>query len=544
MRRRLTSLLALCALSVACGGAPTARDKGRPIDTLRERASAAPNDKNLWLELAVAEHLADGGDEKRAREAIAHARKIGVSSIRLTFIEAEQHVLEARPQQALEAYLQLLAQAPSSSDPLTPWLSEAAFSALIDMNDAVDDYRTRVRGALTALEPHKAKLGLTSLHALAMQNVAHAIFDGDMARAQTIAQNAGCVQRAQVAGPFGPRELIGFDRQWPAEKPGPLADKHDLGPGRGVQPTRTLETRRCVLSLGRGAHDALAGTSIVRVELTAASAGMHALRIESPNSFVVWLDGKELARSDLRKEPPFGVRYLPVELSRGHARAQAQGQLAPPQPGAVAEPAARRSVGTRAHTPARPLRRARPLPGQQALALARRCRHGPRAAAHQRPEGAQRALAGAGGRGQPRRPAAQPGAAPRPRARPAAQSREGERSGLVPRRGPGQPRGRRGAHQGSHRRPARRSPALPRGHRHRDHALRAPAPARLRRGGRPRARPAAQAAAARLCGARSVSGQRARTRTYGRSRAAGARTARVRRQLQCALCLAQGAAQV
>lgn len=306
-----------CALLVSCGGARSARESSRPIDTLRERASAAPNDKELWLELTVAEHLYDGGEPERAREALAHARKLGVSSMRLTFIEAEQHVLEARPRQALEAYLRLLALAPTASDPLSPWLAETAFSALLDMNDAVDDYRPRVRKALAELAPQREKLGLTSVHALAMQQAAQAVQDGDMERATALAHDAGCIQRAQVAGPFGPRDLLGFDKEWPAEKPGALAPTYELGPGRGERPTRTIETRRCVLSLGRGAHDALPGTSIVRSELSVESAGLHALRIESPNSFVLWVDGKELARGDLRKEPPFGVRYVPVELSAG-----------------------------------------------------------------------------------------------------------------------------------------------------------------------------------------------------------------------------------
>src|SRR4051794_16158715 len=81
---QLRCLLLMSMLCVACGGARSARDAARPIDALRERASAAPDDKELWLELTVAEHLYDGGEPKRARDALAHAKKIGVSSMRLT----------------------------------------------------------------------------------------------------------------------------------------------------------------------------------------------------------------------------------------------------------------------------------------------------------------------------------------------------------------------------------------------------------------------------------------------------------------------------
>jgi hypothetical protein len=310
------TLLALCVLLAACAH-PRTRQRPRPIDDLRERAAEHPNDKQAWLELALAEHLFDGADPVRARQALERAKQLGVSSLRLTFIEAEEHVLEARPGRALDAYFALLAAAPDSSDPLAPWLAESAFAALSDMNDAVDDYRTRLREAARSLEAKRARLGLTSAHQLAMQQLGQALLDGDLARAKSAAQLAGCVQNARVAGPFGPRELLGFDRDLEAQKPGPLAKEYDLGPGRGVQPVRSIETRRCVLPLGRGAHDVLPGTSVLRAELEVAQAGPHALRIESPNSFVVWVDGRELARADLRTQHPFGVRYVPLELEAG-----------------------------------------------------------------------------------------------------------------------------------------------------------------------------------------------------------------------------------
>jgi hypothetical protein len=311
------ALLTVVALLASCAHPRGGHQRPRAIDGLRERAADHPNDKQAWLELAIAEHLFDGADPARAREAAARARQLGATSLRLTFVEAEQHVLEARPDRALDAYLALLAAAPDSSDPLAPALAESAFASLADMNDAVDDYRARVREATRALEAKRARLGLTSAHQLAMQQLGQALLDGDLARAQSAAKQAGCVQQVQVAGPFGPRELLDFDRELPAQKPGPLAKEYDLGPGRGVQPVRSIETRRCVLPLGRGVHDALPGTSVVRAELEVAQAGPHALRIESPNSFVLWVDGHELARADLRTQHPFGVRYVPLELPAG-----------------------------------------------------------------------------------------------------------------------------------------------------------------------------------------------------------------------------------
>jgi cellulose synthase operon protein C len=311
-------LLALClCAAAACARPQTPPKTPRPIDRARDRAAAEPNSREAWHELALAEHLFDGGEPLRAREALARAKLLGAHSLRLSFIEAEEHVLEGRPAQALDGYLRVLHDAPGADDTLAPWIVEGAFSALSEMNDAVDDYRPRVRAVLAELVPQKDKLGLTAAHQLALQLLGHALFDGDSERAQAAARSAGCVQKVEVAGAFGPRELLGFDQQFEAEKPGPLAREYELGPNRGVQPTRSLETKRCVLSLGRGAHDALPGTSVVRAELEIAQAGLYALRIESPNSFVLWIDGREVQRVDLRKEHPFGMRYVAISLEAG-----------------------------------------------------------------------------------------------------------------------------------------------------------------------------------------------------------------------------------
>jgi hypothetical protein len=325
--------LLACALLAGCAH-PRTRQRPRPIDDLRERAAEHPNDKQAWLELALAEHLFDGADPVRARQALERAKQLGVTSLRLTFIEAEEHVLEARPGRALDAYFALLAAAPDSSDPLAPWLAESAFAALSDMNDAVDDYRARLREAARSLEAKRARLALTSAHQLAMQQLGQALLDGDLARAKSAAQLAGCVQNAQVAGPFGPRELLGFDRDLEAQKPGPLGKEYDLGPGRGVQPVRSIETRRCVLPLGRGAHDVLPAHRVTQ-QLRGLGGRTRAGARRSAHATPV--------RRALR----------PAHARSGQARAQAQDQLAPPQPGALARAGPRGSRGGRAHAPAR-----------------------------------------------------------------------------------------------------------------------------------------------------------------------------------------------
>jgi cellulose synthase operon protein C len=324
----------LCALLlVSCGGLQRRgqRDE-RPIHRLRGVAEVNDDDPGLALELAIGEHLFDGGEPARARRALQHAidlaqrkhRKgpskpgpMSSNELELTFVRAEHNVLEGDPAAAFTDYLALLEGAAGASDARAPFFAEVALLSLSDMNDATDDYRQRMHDALLRLRDRADSLGLAASHQLRLSLTADAARSGDAAAARSYAQQAGCVQRLDAAGPFGPRELLGFDLLFTAEKAGPLAAQHDLGPGRGVRPLRTIETRRCAFGLGRGAHDALPGTTVVRSEVQLGAAGAYALRTESPNSYVVYVDGQEAARVDPRTRPATGLRYLPLQLSAG-----------------------------------------------------------------------------------------------------------------------------------------------------------------------------------------------------------------------------------
>ena len=111
-----------CVLAAgACGGAQRGGRKGaRPIDALREEAEDRPGDKGVAVELALGEHLYDGGDPERARRAVERAKALAEGdpqlALRVLFLEAEQRVLEGEPERALDAYLRLLARAPTSPD--------------------------------------------------------------------------------------------------------------------------------------------------------------------------------------------------------------------------------------------------------------------------------------------------------------------------------------------------------------------------------------------------------------------------------------------
>ncbi len=323
----------LCAVLIAaCGARSKTPGKERPIDRLRAQAADEPNNGELWSSLLAHEMFADGGDPVRARAALQHVQKLNAAPLRTQFVSAELGVLEGHPSKALDAYIATLKLARGSSDPIAASLAEASITSLSDMNDAVDDYRPRVDRALEELALEPEKLGLNAAHLLRMQRLGRALTRGDTSAARKEAAAAGCVQRAEVAGAFGPRELLGFDSALPGESSGALASEYDLGPGRGKVKKRLIETHRCVLALGRGSHDAWPGSSLVRAEITVKNAGSHALRIESPNSVVLWVDGKQIARFDTRSEQTFGVRYVPLNLSAGSHEIRAKVSSRHPNP--------------------------------------------------------------------------------------------------------------------------------------------------------------------------------------------------------------------
>src|SRR5688572_8686340 len=110
-RRAIVWLSCAALLVVGCRGAVTQTPKTqRPIDILRERAADHPDDPKVWTELAIHEHLGDGGDPAQARRALERAQKLTGNALRLALLAAELDVLEGKPEAALDHYLDVLAR--------------------------------------------------------------------------------------------------------------------------------------------------------------------------------------------------------------------------------------------------------------------------------------------------------------------------------------------------------------------------------------------------------------------------------------------------
>jgi len=242
-------VLALSSVS-ACGGTTTPHALG--IEEIRRRAQAAPQDPRAQADWAEAELLLPDGDGEAAERAIAHALELRPDEARLTFLRGLERQVHGEPDAALEAFLRTVTLAAERPDDDAAALAEVALALLTELDDGAAGYAPRVRAALEPLFARPGRIGPAAHHAIGSVLAELAYRRGAMDEVRAIARANGCPSEWRVAGPFGPRQLLGFDRALGPEAPGPLEASYDLGPGRGVRATRTLEPRACALHLGGG----------------------------------------------------------------------------------------------------------------------------------------------------------------------------------------------------------------------------------------------------------------------------------------------------
>jgi tetratricopeptide (TPR) repeat protein len=318
MKKLATSLLwlGLCSsLGLASGCAAHLQQAPRSISALRADAAASPKDVAAQQHLALAELFAADGDVTSFDAQFARAVVLAPADPRLLFaagIESDGH---AHPTRALDYYLRALSAAPSSQDPIAPHIAELVIHAIGGLQGSVPGYTAKVRPALERALAD-ARLSAPARNGAGTLLMQFAYQRGDRDAAQRIAAGIGCITTFRAVGPFGPRDLLGFDSDKSVQPGKPLADQYDLGPNRGLQKTRDLGARGCSINLG-GGPIAEGGTSYAQSYIDVARAGDYVLRFESPNSTALWVDGRSVARVDRRAQLEPDVLFLPLTLSKG-----------------------------------------------------------------------------------------------------------------------------------------------------------------------------------------------------------------------------------
>jgi tetratricopeptide (TPR) repeat protein len=277
---------------------------------------ASPDNAALQSTLAIAETFANEGDPLRASSQVDRALQLSPDRADLALISGLINEATGHPDHAFDHYQRALLAAIGKTDPTSIRVAEVAVVGISGLYDTVPNYNDRTRALLEPLATSTSALNVAARNAAISLLLSLAERRGDVAGATLLTGLHGCVTQVRVAGPFGPHDLIGFDRTFPPQPNAPLADSYDLGPRRGERATRNVVADGCAINLG-GGPVAEGGVTYAQGRFTPAQAGRVVLRLSTPNSAEVFIDGTTVARVDRRVVVTANTIYLPVTLSAG-----------------------------------------------------------------------------------------------------------------------------------------------------------------------------------------------------------------------------------
>ena len=303
-----------CAMLLAgCGARSTVTERSA-IEVLRERAAAHPDDAALQRELVLGEHFLPDGDLDRARSGFSRILEASPDDALMLSLRADDHFTHGEYRAGNEDALHAIEAATNSSDPLGIAMGRLEIwqtIARLDKPSSRDRFEALFRRLLADpkhLDDAETRFTLQKIIGDIEQ------LNGKFAEAKATYAAAGCPDTWKVAGPFGPRELLGFDDVVPAQGSGAMLPEYDLGPGRGIRKTRELDAQNCSLAVG-GGPVADGGTTIAETKIRVAEAGHYVVRLESPNAIELWVDAQRVIRRDSRVGPAPRIFYQAIDLT-------------------------------------------------------------------------------------------------------------------------------------------------------------------------------------------------------------------------------------
>jgi len=249
---------------------------------------------------------------------MARAVALAPEDVGLAYAQGVIAAHRGRPSEAVDALLRVLQHGADSTDTLaTDYVAESLLM-LRGLSTDVPTLYERVIPSVEAVYRAPGNLGFTARRIAFFWLLDRARVTGDVARVTTLEQEMSCPTSARVAGPFGIYPMRAFDATLPAEGSGPMAARYDLGPGRGVAATRTVEAEQCGLEL-RSTERATSGsgTRVVEATLHANATGRYTLALDTEASVRVSIDGRSVGVIDRRRDEHPLVMMLPFELTAG-----------------------------------------------------------------------------------------------------------------------------------------------------------------------------------------------------------------------------------
>ena len=330
-RTHATCIAAFVTLATMIAGCGAAHPHEPTIEDLRARALERPNDPLAQRALAEAELLMRGGDASRAAAQIERAIALAPDDLELLFLSAIEKEVHGELSDALAGYLDIIRRAARSDDPMAPAIAEIAAAEVQGLDDAVEGYADRVQESLSPLHAAPGHIGDGARSTISDLLVDLAYRRSDLDRVHAVAAEERCVTQWRVAGPIGPRHLLGFDEELAPDRDPELRAEYDYGPGRGVRTTRDVSARGCNVHVGGGPVGG-AGATYAEATLSVPTGGRWVLRLETPNAVQLLIDGERVARLDRRVEPLGRISYHAVELSAGDHRVRVKMASRHPNP--------------------------------------------------------------------------------------------------------------------------------------------------------------------------------------------------------------------
>jgi cellulose synthase operon protein C len=306
-------VVALTALT-ACGAKQRGAEAPREIDRLRAQFEAEPDNADVAARLAEAELFTVDGDPRRAVAPIVRLKTLTPTRASAHHLAGLERMMHGHMTEAAESFLTALELAKNSSTPEDAAIAESAIEKLISFGTYLG-MAPLIREQLRVTFQEPASLGYAAYTRAGVALIDEKYREGDRDAAQAIAKTMGCPTEYRVAGPFGPRDILDFERSFPPER-GSWERAYDLGPMRGVRDVRDVGTRGCEVHLGNGPYGA-GGVTYAKTTVEVPSPGLYVLQVETPNSVMVWVDGTKVGEVDLRRELPAIERFYEVELDAG-----------------------------------------------------------------------------------------------------------------------------------------------------------------------------------------------------------------------------------
>jgi tetratricopeptide (TPR) repeat protein len=285
------------------------------VENLRKGAENSPDSEHVghWL---LGELIAPNGNAARAARAKSQLEQLGERDMVGHFalgLDASSH---GQFSVVSDHYLQALKAARQSNDERAPFVAWYAAHQAIAFRHNAKDLWQRWKPFVESTLKDPRNIGWRAREELVDWWRAEAYLEAQKGSDDSAADFHGCAKKLRIAGPFGRNVASDALRVFPAELPGPWAQRWDPDPAVGESP-RVLAVKRtgCSFSI-----DEPVGPGLYYAETYLDLPEAEEVLIAPQSTFAVWVDDQLVQRKDPREWGVWTRLGVRVKLGRGRHR--------------------------------------------------------------------------------------------------------------------------------------------------------------------------------------------------------------------------------